>query len=104
MIHYNVWFSFKDGTDESVELAKVNGFLGDLKARHLLHDYTLLRHRAGAGTTRLARFQASIRLADDQFQSPFQHVVTTGVHSGAHGIMIENIDTFIVEIFEELVP
>ena len=27
MIHYNVWFSFKDGTIESDELAKVNRFL-----------------------------------------------------------------------------
>jgi len=25
-----------------------------------------------------------------------------GIHAGKHGFMIENVDTFIVEVFEEL--
>jgi hypothetical protein len=102
MIHYNVWFSFKEGVVESDELAKVARFLDDLKTKDLLHDYALLRHRAGSLTTRLARFHAAIRLADDGFLAPFQHVTSAGIHTGHHGAMIENVDAFIVEIFDEL--
>ena len=62
MIHYNVWFSFKDGVvkedDEPRKMA--------------------------------------------QLSRPFKEVSATGVHAGRHGLMIQNVDIFIVEIFEEL--
>jgi hypothetical protein len=51
----------------------------------------------------LAPFHAQIVFADqDQFGRPFQEVAAAGMRTGAHGLMIENVDTFIVEIFEEL--
>ncbi|HKY22834.1 MAG TPA: DUF6614 family protein [Vicinamibacterales bacterium] len=102
MIHYNVWFSFKPGTVESDALAKVHECLGDLKARQLLQDYTLFRHRTDLGPVTRAPFHAVIALTAEQFPLPFQHVIQTGVHSGRHGQMIENVDTFIVEVFEDL--
>jgi hypothetical protein len=102
MIHYNVWFSFKDGTVESDALSRVRQFLLDLKHRDQIHDFKLLRNRAEA-KTRLARFHALISFADQrQFSAPFQEVSTTGVHAGRHGFMIENVDSFIVEVFEEI--
>jgi hypothetical protein len=101
MIHYNVWFSFKAGAAEEDELRKMTHFLGDLKSRTLIHDYKLLRNRSVE--TKLAPFHAMISfLDDDQFGRPFNEVSNTGVHSGPHGLMIENVDIFIVEIFEEL--
>jgi hypothetical protein len=103
MIHYNVWFSFKAGTAEPEALSRVQQFLLDLKRRDQIRDFKLLRNRAEAGKTRLARFHALISFADQsQFGLPFQEVATIGVHAGKHGFMIENVDTFIVEVFEEL--
>jgi hypothetical protein len=103
VIHYNVWFSFKEGSAEQESLSRVRQFLLDLKERGQVFDFTLLRHRADSGKTRLAPFHAQIVFADqDQFGRPFQEVAAAGMRTGAHGLMIENVDTFIVEIFEEL--
>ena len=102
MIHYNVGFSYKDGVVETDELAKAKKFLADLKARNLIHDYRLLRSRAEADQLKLARFQAAIMISPDQFQTPFDEVARAGIHSGLHGLMIEHVDTFLVEVFDEL--
>lgn len=103
MIHYNVWFSFKDGTSESDGLTRVRAFLDDLRQRGRVDDFKLLRSRARPDQTRLARFHAVIVFVDqDQFDAAFRDVETTGAHAGSHGLMIENVDTFIVETFEEL--
>jgi hypothetical protein len=105
MIHYNVWFSFREGTAELDALARVRQFLLDLKHRNQIHDFKLLRNRAEANKTRLARFHALISFTDkNQFGPPFQEVATIGIHAGPHGFMIENVDTFIVETFEEIPP
>jgi hypothetical protein len=105
MIHYNVWFSFKDGTAELEGLARVRDFLGDLRERGRIDTFTLLRSRAKPGQTRLAPLHAVIVFANqDQFSSAFVDVEATGVHVGRHGSMIENVDTFIVEIFDEVPP
>lgn len=102
MIHYNVWFSFKNTVgDEEGELGKLRNFLGDLKSRALIRDYTLLRNRSD--DTKLAKYHAIISFEDDsQFARPFQEVAAAGIHTGLHGLMIANVDTFIVEIFEEI--
>lgn len=102
MIHYNVWFSFKDTVaDPDAELRKMRDFLGDLKARAQIHDYTLLRNRSAA--TKLATYHAIIAFKDEtQFVRPFEDVAKAGIHTGLHGLMIENVDTFIVEIFDEI--
>ena len=102
MIHYNVWFSFKDTVaDQARELRKMRDFLGDLKARALIRDYTLLRNRSD--TTKLAKYHAVISFDDEaQFGRPFQEVAAAGIRTGLHGLMIEHVDTFIVEIFDEI--
>ena len=103
MIHYNVWFAFRDGTSESDGLARVRAFLDDLRQRGRVDDFKLLRSRATPDQTRLARFHAVIVfVGQDQFNAAFRDVETTGVHAGRHGPMIENVDTFIVETFDEL--
>jgi hypothetical protein len=45
MIHYNVWFSFKDGAAEADQLLRVRSFLDDLKSRDQIHDFHLLKNR-----------------------------------------------------------
>lgn len=103
MIHYNVWFSFKKGTAEPVALKRVAAFLDEQKQSGRIHDFMLLRNQAEAAKTKLARFHALISFVDqEQFVLPFKQVEAIGVHSGPHGLMIENVDTFIVEVFEEL--
>lgn len=103
MIHYNVWFSFRQGTSELDQMQRVRSFLGDLRSRGQIHDFQLLKNRATAGKSRLARFHALIMFRDDvQFGEPFTEVAAIGFQTGKHGFMIENVTDFIVEIFEEL--
>ncbi len=100
-IHYNVWFSFKPGSDEREALDRVFEFLDELQQQQRIHNFTLLRNRAASADSRLARFHALITFVDDeQFSSPFQEIAARGVHAGKHGVMIEQIDNFIVETFE----
>ena len=101
MIHYNVWFSLKDGADEHAEPSVITRFLTDLKSRSLIHDFTLLRNRAAE--TKMPPFQVLILFLDDnQFAKPFADVAIAGARSGTHGLTIANVDTFMAETFEVL--
>lgn len=103
MILYNVWFSFKTGISEKEELAKTIRFLEDLKTRSKLNGYRLMKNRAPKEKSKLLSYQLMAEFSDDaQFRLPFAEVAQTGVHSGAHGAMIENVDEFMVEVFEDI--
>lgn len=103
MIHYNVWFSFKNDVCDEDRLQRVRLFLGDLKSRGQIHDFRLLKNRAAPGKGRLAQFHALIVFQDNvQFGQPFAEVAAMGIHAGKHGLMIENVSDFVVEVFEEL--
>ena len=47
-------------------------------------------------------FQATILIGDKHTKSPFEHVSEIGIRKGLHGMMIENVNTFKVEIFDIL--
>ena len=103
MIHYSIWFTFSEGPSEQGELARVRQFLSGLKQDGRIHDFTLLRNRGSAGKTRLGRLQATIEFVDQaQFDSAFKQVAEAGVHEGQHGLMIRNVDSFVVEEFDVL--
>ena len=103
MILYNVWFSFKSGFDENVELGKARAFLDDLKNRAKLHGYRLMKNRATREKSRLANYQLMAEFADgEQFGLPFSEVGEIGIHAGKHGAMIANVDEFMVEVFEDI--
>jgi hypothetical protein len=103
VILYNVWFSFKTGADESAELGKARSFLDDLKGRSKLNSYRLMKNRAPREKSRLASYQLMAEFRDDtQFGLPFTEVGGIGIHSGRHGAMIENVDAFMVEVFEDI--
>lgn len=101
MIHYNVWFTFKDGADQEAELRKIAAFLDGLKGRDLLHDFKLLKGSAPGNT--LPPFQAIIMFVDaSQFNRPFGEVRALGVHTGEHGAVIANVKSIMGETFEEI--
>ena len=103
MILYNVWFSFKSGSDEIAEIEKAHTFLDDLKSRANLHGYRLMKNRAAREKSKLASYQLMAEFADGaQFGLPFAEVGQIGIHSGRRGAMIENVDEFIVEVFEDI--
>ena len=103
MIHYNVWFSFKDEAAEADQLLRVRSFVDDLKSRDQIHDFHLLKNRATKEKSRLEQFHAVIVFRnDEQFGAPFREVSALGIHAGRHGFMIENVSRFVVEIFEEV--
>jgi hypothetical protein len=48
-------------------------------------------------------YQVIITFDDDtQFGLPFAEVQRIGIRSGKHGAMIEHVDEFVVEVFEEI--
>jgi hypothetical protein len=103
VIFYNVWFSFKPGSDENVEMVKVRAFLEDLKARGKVHGYRLMKNFNPKEKTKLPPYQFIAEFVDGtQFGLPFAEVGKIGVHAGKHGAMIENVDQFMVEVFEDL--
>jgi hypothetical protein len=103
MIVYHVWFSFKSGSNEAAEIAKARTFLDDLRDRAKLLRYRLLKNRAVNEKTRLCPYQLMAEFEnEDQFGRSFADVHQTGVHAGKHGAMIENVDQFIVEVFQDL--
>lgn len=103
MILYHVWFSFKPGSDETAEIAKTCRFLDDLKTRAKLHAYRLMKNRAPEEKSKLATYHLMAEFTDgQQFGLPFTEVAQLGIHSGHHGAMIANVDTFMVEVFEDI--
>ena len=103
MIHYNVWFSFNPDADDEVQLAKTRGLLDDFKSRGMIHDFCLLRNRGVSDETRLPKFHVVIEFQDEaQFGLPFAEVERLGVRMGNHGAMIEQVDEFVVEVFEQI--
>jgi hypothetical protein len=103
VILYNVWFSFKPGANDAVELAKTRSFFDDLKNRSRLHSYRLMKNRASKEKSRLSSYQLMAEFTDtEQFKLSIAEVNQIGIHVGNHGAMIENVDDFIVEIFEDI--
>ena len=102
MIFYNVWFSFRSHADEPVELDKVKAFLESLKASSKIHGYRLLRNSGNPLKSRLPPYQVIVEFTDDaQFGLPFAQVSQAGIRSGLHGVMIENVEAFVVEVFRD---
>jgi hypothetical protein len=103
VILYNVWFSFQPGSNDAVELAKTRSFLDDLKTRSKLHDYRLMKNRAPRDKSKLSTYQLMAEFLDEaQFKLSLTEITQIGVHSGKHGAIIENVDNFMVEVFEDI--
>jgi hypothetical protein len=103
MIHYNVWFSFNQNVDVPAGLERVRQLLEDFKSREMIADYRLLKNHGEGNKTRMPPFQAIIEFrGSEQFSLPFAEVAEIGIHAGVHGAMIEHVNEFVVEVFEQL--
>ena len=103
MILYNVWFSFKSGSDEQAEIAKTRRFLDDLQSRAKLHGYRLMKNRGSQERSKLPTYQVVAEFPDQaKLDFAMAEVARIGIHSGHHGAMIKNVSAFHVEIFEDL--
>lgn len=103
MIHYTVSFAVTAGADETAQLARVDRCLADMKTRGVLHDYRLRKNCGQPPRSKLPKFQAAIVFRDaDEFRRSFTDVEAIGVHAGLHGAMIEHVEDFSAETFEDV--
>ncbi len=103
MILYHVWFSFKPEVDAPAELEKVRAFLADLKNHGRVDHFRLTKNRAEAGQGKLPPYQITAEFCDrSRMGEAFAEVKRIGIHAGFHGAMIENVDHFVVEVFEDI--
>jgi hypothetical protein len=102
MIHYDIWFAFRPGIQPREGLHGVRTFLDEMTRRGLVHGFELLRNR-DAGAEKSREFKATIVFADaTAFARGFQTIEHAGVKSGLHGLMVETIQDFTVEVFENI--
>jgi hypothetical protein len=105
MIHYNVWFALKDGTEEKSGLATVSRFLMGLCTGGEVAAFRLLRNTGKAGHTKLPQYHAIVEFADLAAMSQAMgNQVARGIHNGAHGEIVKVVRDFRVEIFELFAP
>lgn len=104
MIHYNVWFSFKDGVDEEAGIAVVRRFLREVSLLGESGSFQLLRNNSQRGS-KMPRFQAVVAFADDDALSrAMQNQHERGIHAGSHGKVMDVVSEFRVEIFRVIPP
>jgi hypothetical protein len=105
MIHYNVWFTFKEGIDEREGLGIIDDFLTELRVLGEVATFRLLRNNSDGSRTKLPKFHAIIEFQDDEALSrAMKNQETRGVHQGKHGEILEVVSEFRVEIFRLVVP
>jgi hypothetical protein len=103
MIHYNVWFSFRRDVEETSQLDRVRALLDEFRAHDAIANYRILKNRNVDGKTNMPPYQAIIEFRDnEQFGLPFAEIAGIGIHNGKHGSMIEFVEQFVVEVFEEI--
>ena len=69
----------------------------------MIQSYSLLENRGQQGETTLPELQAIIEFQDyEQFGMPFAEVRCNGIHEGLHGLMIEHVEQFKVEVFQHI--
>lgn len=103
MIHYNIWFGFRDGVDESEGLSVIHSFLNELYETGGVAGFQLLRNSGDAAKTNMLPFQALIEFRDDaQFSAAFAAQAAAGIHSGAHGRVMSLVSDFRIEVFRQI--
>jgi len=103
MIHYNVWFRFRENIEETESLDVVHAFLGELhRAKHIT-AFQLLKNSGSAAKTRMLPYQALIAFHDDaQFAAAFSAQAARGIHTGLHGRVLTMVSDFQIEVFRQI--
>jgi hypothetical protein len=100
MVHYNVWFNFRDGIEEDFGLEALGAFLHEICPNGGGVGFRVLRNSSEAPHTQLPRFNAVIEFPDD---AALSHAIESqrqrGIHSGSHGRILDLVKDFRVEIF-----
>jgi hypothetical protein len=103
MIHYNVWFRFRNDINERDGLGIVYGFLDELRHAAGIANFRLLRNTGIASKTRMLPFQAVIEFSDEtQFSSTFAAQARSGIHDGFHGRVLNIVSDFQIEVFTHI--
>jgi hypothetical protein len=104
MIHYNVWFRFRDDVDETEGLAIIQAFLGELHLAGGVAGFQLLKNSGDAAKTKMLPFQALIEFRDNaQFSTAFSAQAARGIQTGLHGQVMSLVRDFRIEVFTQLV-
>lgn len=100
MIHYHVWFSFKQEVPEQLGLGTVATFLSKLCRESQAVDFHLARNSGQPPRSKLLPYHAEIRFSDGAaLGTAMKWQAQEGIHTGLHGQMLEVIDQFHVEVF-----
>ncbi|MBA4017745.1 MAG: hypothetical protein C0483_11275 [Pirellula sp.] len=104
MIHYNIWFGFRDSVDETEGLAAVHSFLDELHSAGSVAGFQFLKNTGAASKPQMLPFQALIEFRDDaQFSATFAAQAAQGIHTGLHGQVLSIVGDFRIEVFKQLV-
>lgn len=94
MVHYNVWFTLREGVPAERGLEIVEGFLANV---HALGEAAAFRVTKETGTA--ASFHAVIEFADDEaLGRAMQNQHARGIREGAHGKVVEVVSDFRVKV------
>ena len=103
MIHYNIWFDLRSGSDHAKDLSVVQEFLGELYAAGSIAGFHILRNSGAAPKTKMLHYQALIEFCDDaQFSAAFSAQAARGIHTGLHGRVMAMVSDFRIEVFRQI--
>lgn len=103
MIHYNVWFRFREDADEAEGFEVVRAFLDELHSAGGVAGYQLLRNSGHPPKSKMLPFQALIEFRDEaQFSAAFAAQAASGIHQGLHGRVLSVVGDFHIEVFRQV--
>jgi hypothetical protein len=103
MIHYNIWFNFKNDSERAKDLGVVQEFLCELYAAGSIAGFQILTNSGDTAKTKMLHYQALIKFRDDaQFSAAFSAQAAHGIHAGLHGLVMSLVSDFHIEIFKQI--
>ena len=103
MIHYNIWFDLRSGSDDAKDLSVVREFLDELYAAGSIAAFHILQNSGAPTKTMLLRYQAQIEFRDDaQFSTAFSAQAARGIHTGLHGRVMSIVSDFNIGVFRQI--
>lgn len=103
MIHYDIWFNFRDGLVETDSLGVIFRFLEQLRSEGSIADFQLLRNSGAPPKSKMLNYQALIEFRDEaQFSAAFSAQAARGIHTGLHGLVMDMVSDFQIEILKEI--
>lgn len=103
MLHYHVWFNLRAGIAEEVGLQVVRAYLTELSRAGESTGFQLLRNCGHPPRSKLPTYHALVEFADTAaLETAMKLQAQRGIHTGAHGRVVEVVCDFHVEIFTKV--